>query len=72
MKTREIPSCMMKQPSALDRRTSETIREREVDMGLGPSASPISIFLVLFTYLVGVGFLVYMFGKGDNQSRSKS
>ncbi len=41
-------------------------------MGLGPSASPISIFLVLFTYLVGVGFLVYMFGKSDHVSRSKS
>ncbi len=41
-------------------------------MGLGPSASPISIFLVLFSYLVGVGFLIYMFGKSDNKSRIKS
>ncbi len=62
----------MKQPSALGRRTDDTISEREYDMGLGPSASPISIFLVLFTYLVGVGFLVYMFGKSDHVSRSKS
>ena len=63
---------MMKQSSVLDRRTGETICEREADMGLGPSASPISIFLVLFSYLVGVGFLIYMFGKSDNKSRIKS
>jgi len=41
-------------------------------MDLGPSASPISIFLVIFTYLVGTGVLVFLFGNSDHKSRSKS
>ncbi len=64
-----VVSCV--HPLAIGPREGETIMERENGMGLGPSASPISIFLVLFTYLVGTGFLVYTFGKRDNQSRSK-
>ncbi len=38
-------------------------------MGLGPASSPISIFIVIFAFLVGMGFLVYSFGKKDHNSR---